>query len=100
MTTISVLATIFGTIMALANLPQAYKIFKTKSAKDISMITYSLLLAGAIVWILYGVERKDFPLIFANSIGVIAIGLVIFGWCLYGRKNSKKTKCILTKILN
>ena len=64
------------------------------------MITYLLLFIGTIVWILYGIEKKDFPLIFANSIGIIAIGLVMSGWCLYGRKKSKKRKCILTKILN
>lgn len=72
--------------MAMANLPQAYKIFKTESAKDISMITYPLLFVGAIVWVLYGIELRDFPLIFANSIGIMAIGLVIFGWFLYGKE--------------
>ncbi len=85
MTIISSLATIFGTLMALANLPQAYKIFKKKSAKDISIITCSILTIGAIMWVLYGIEIKSFPLILSNTIGVIGVLLVDIGWFIYGR---------------
>jgi MtN3 and saliva related transmembrane protein len=94
MTIISVLAVIFGTIMALANIPQAFKIFLRKSAKDVCLLTYLILLVGTVSWILYGIEIKSFPLIFANSVGLIAIGLVISGCLLYGRdeKNFKRKK--------
>lgn len=51
-----------------ANFPQAYKIIKTRSTKDISVLTYSLLAVGGILWILYGVFNKDIPLILANTI--------------------------------
>ncbi|MBS3163383.1 PQ-loop repeat-containing protein [Candidatus Woesearchaeota archaeon] len=54
MTILATLATISGSLMALANFPQVYKIFKRKSAKDISAITYSVYILGAIIWILYG----------------------------------------------
>jgi MtN3 and saliva related transmembrane protein len=86
MTTLSILATIFGTISGFANIPQAYKIFKRKSAKDISIITYTLVFLGTITWLLYGIQLKDFPLIFSNSIALIFITLVIIGWFMYGRK--------------
>lgn len=86
MTILSLLATIFGTAMALANLPQAYKIFKRKSAKDISIITCSILTIGAIIWVLYGIEIKSFPLILSNIVGTIGVLLVVLGWFMYGRK--------------
>lgn len=85
MTVLSILAAIFGTVSGVANLPQAIKIFKRKSAEDISILTYSLLLLGAITWILYGIELKNFPVIITNSFGALNIGLVILGWFLYGR---------------
>lgn len=85
MTLISILATIFGTISGIANLPQAYKIFKRKSAKDISIITYSFLFVGAVIWIFYGIEIKEFPVIITNILGTINIGLVILGWFMYGK---------------
>lgn len=82
---LSILATIFGTLSGIANLPQAFKIFKRKSAKDISIITYIFLLFGAVVWIFYGFEIKNFPLIITNILGGINLGLVVIGWFLYGR---------------
>lgn len=89
MTLLSILATIFGAIGGLANIPQAYKIFKRKSAKDISIITYSLVMIGTIVWLLYGIQIKDFPLSFANAIGSVCVGAVILGWFLYGEKKKR-----------
>lgn len=81
-----ILATVFGTVSGLANFPQVLKIFRRKSAKDISIITYSFLIIGALIWIFYGIEIKNFPIIITNIIGTINIGLVIIGWFIYGRK--------------
>jgi MtN3 and saliva related transmembrane protein len=92
MTLITVLATIFGTISGAANFPQAYKIFRRKSAKDISIITYSFLELGAIIWILYGIEIGEFPVIITNIVGAIAIGLVVIGWLLHGREPRRTTR--------
>jgi len=86
MTILYVLAMIFGTVSGLANFPQAYKIFRRKSAKDISILTYSFLFLGAVIWILYGIELANFPIIITNIFGAVNIGLVVIGWFLYGRK--------------
>ena len=85
-TILFLMATIFGTVSGVANFPQAYKIFKRKGAGDISIITYSFLLAGAIVWILYGIELGNFPITIKNIIGGFNIALVVVGWALYGRQ--------------
>lgn len=90
MTLISILATVFGAVSGFANLPQALKIFRRKSAKDISILTYSFILAGTIIWILYGIEIKNFPIILANSLGTISVILVVIGWILYGRESKKR----------
>ena len=85
MSFLSILATIFGSAMAISNFPQAFKIFKRKSAKDISVMTFSILLVGAIVWVLYGIEIKSTPLIVSNSLGAVGVTFVIVGYFLYGR---------------
>ena len=85
MSLLAIVATIFGTVSGIANFPQAYKIFKRKSAKDISILTYSILLIGALVWIFYGIEIGNFPIIITNIFGAVNIGLVVIGWFLYGR---------------
>ena len=83
------LATISGALMGASNFPQAIKIFQRKSAKDISIITYSILLIGTIIWVIYGIDIKNNAVIISNAIGFIAIGLVVFGWFLYGQEKRK-----------
>ncbi|MDD5133011.1 MAG: SemiSWEET family transporter [Candidatus Nanoarchaeia archaeon] len=85
MSVLSTLATISGSLMALANFPQVYKIYKRKSAKDISAITYSVYILGALIWLLYGLEIKSVPVLISNIIGIIASILILTGWFLYGR---------------
>lgn len=85
MTILANLATISGSAMALANFPQVYKIFKRKSAKDISAITYSVYILGAIIWLLYGWEIKSIPVLISNLIGISASIIILIGWFLYGR---------------
>ena len=85
MSVLSILATVFGSLMGIANFPQAHRIFKRKSAKDISIITYSTLLIGATIWVFYGIEIMNLPLIISNIIGVISVIFIIYGWILYGR---------------
>ena len=85
MSILSILATISGVGMAVSNLPQSFKIFKTKSAKDISPITYLILFVAGFIWILYGLEIQSFPVTFANSIGVLFSLSVLVGWFRYGR---------------
>ncbi len=85
MTILASLALIFGSISSLANIPQAVKIFRRKSAKDVSILTYSMLLPGAIIWVLYGIEIGNMPVIIVNSISSANMMVVIYGWFLYGR---------------
>ena len=85
-----VLATISGALMGAANFPQAIKIFQTKRARDISIITYLILTLGAFIWVIYGFNIKNIAIITTNSIGFIALSLVVIGWFLYGRENKRK----------
>lgn len=87
MSILAILATITGISVGLANLPQALKIFKNKSAKDISIITYLIIEIGVIVWILYGLELKSFPIVIPNILSLIMTTLVLAGYFLYGRVN-------------
>lgn len=86
MSVLSFLATVFGSAMALANYPQAFRIFKRKSAGDISILTYSILFVGAIVWVLYGIEIQSSPIIISNALGTTGVFLTIMGWHRYGRR--------------
>jgi MtN3 and saliva related transmembrane protein len=85
MSLLSILATISGIAASFAMLPQTYRIFKRKSAKDISILTYSLLILISIIWILYGIEIQNFPVIISNGVGIFFLLSIMIGWFLYGR---------------
>lgn len=83
MSLLSVVATAFGTIMALGNIPQGLKILKRKSSKDVSLITFSLVELGSIAWFLYGLEIMNTPIMIANGIGILSVAFVIIMWFKY-----------------
>ena len=84
MTILELLATISGSVMALSGFPQAWKIFRRKSAGDIAPVTYLILIPGGIIWILYGVEISNMPIILSNVIGLFTAASILLGWFLYG----------------
>jgi len=76
------LFTIVGFVAAIFTttgfLPQAYKIFKTKSTSDISLTMYLVLGVGTLLWLIYGLMIKELPVIVANSISLtLIIGILI-----------------------
>ena len=78
-----ILATISGVMMASAGFPQALKIFKTKSAKDISLPSRLMLLIGGLIWLTYGFLLPSFAIIISNIFGTLAEIIVIFGYAKY-----------------
>ncbi len=73
---IGVLAALCTTI---AYAPQAYKIFKEKSAKEVSLSMYLILLLGLILWLTYGFLIDSFAIKLANTITmVLALSIIYF----------------------
>lgn len=82
-TIFAILATISGIAMASAGFPQAIKIFKRKSAKDISILSRFMLLIGGLIWLIYGILLINFPIIISNVFGTVAEVLVVIGYMRY-----------------
>lgn len=55
----------------IAFIPQAVKVYKTKHTKDISLGMFTLLIAGFILWLWYGILLISYPIILANAITII-----------------------------
>lgn len=89
MTILATLATITGVFLGLGSLPQAIKIFQTKSARDIAPSTYLIMVIGSFIWILYGMELKSLPIVIPNVLGFTLGTVILVGWLRYG-KSSKK----------
>ncbi len=83
MTFLSYFATTMGVVMSVGVIPQIYKVYSLKSAKEISGITYGILTMGMIVWVLYGIEINSWPNIITSGLGGIAYLVMLVGWFLY-----------------
>ena len=54
-----------------AFLPQAIKVYKSKSTKDISLYMFLIFTIGVLSWLIYGIIISDLPIIFANAVTLI-----------------------------
>ena len=69
-----------GICTACSLLPQVFKTIKEKKAEDVSMVMLFVLQAGLILWIIYGFDRKDVPIIATNIFSLLVnIIMVILG---------------------
>lgn len=77
------LASIAGIAMSFASFPQAYKIYKNKNSKNVSILTYSIFLGGSIIWLIYGISIKNFPIIITYGFGNVSAFFVLIGIIKY-----------------
>ncbi len=83
---LAALAAISGIFLGLGSLPQAIKIFRRKSAGDISPTTYLIVVIGSVIWILYGFQLNNLPIIIPNVLGFALSSVILVGYYRYGRK--------------
>lgn len=60
-----------GICTATSLLPQVIKTVKEKRAEDVSLLMLIVLMAGLILWIIYGIQRNDVPIMLTNSFSLI-----------------------------
>jgi len=91
-----ILTTVVGIMMSVGYFPQAYKIYKTKSADNISLVAFIVFALGTLLWTLYGFFINDFVLILSFIIGAIGSWLVLFLSIKYKikAKNNQIKSCI------
>ncbi len=62
---------ISATFTTVAFVPQVIRVWKTKSARDVSLGMYALFNTGVALWLCYGLLIESWPIIVANSITLI-----------------------------
>jgi MtN3 and saliva related transmembrane protein len=61
-----------------AFVPQVVKVWRSRSTKDISLAMSVVLTAGTLLWLIYGLIQADVPLIAANGITTVLVGIILF----------------------
>lgn len=61
-------------------LPQLIKLFKSKKADDISFAMLGILMAGLVLWVIYGTLKEDYIIIVSNGFSfLVATAILILG---------------------
>lgn len=86
MTFLEKLTIVMGIVMSLGYYPQAWRIFRTRSAEDISLWSSGMFALGMMMWLLYGVASGR--LLIAVAFFFAALGSwLVFGLTLAYRKD-------------
>jgi MtN3 and saliva related transmembrane protein len=67
-----------GVFSSISFLPQVIKLWKTRSAKDLSMMTLLFLIVNVCTWLAYGVLIHAWPLIVTNAIVLSMVLLMVY----------------------
>lgn len=60
-----------GLLTTAAFIPQVWKIYQTKSGRDISGRMFGLFSVGIALWLVYGVLLHSIPLIISNVVTLV-----------------------------
>lgn len=85
MSLIEALGLIAGFLVTCSMIPQIIRVFKLRSAREISLLFTSSLLLGLIVWLVYGLSLGLLPVIIWNAIGAALAATLLYAKLRYGR---------------
>jgi MtN3 and saliva related transmembrane protein len=68
-----------GVLTTIAFLPQAIKTWKSRSAKDISLMMFVCFCLGVVLWLVYGLMIGSTPVVASNTVTLlIASAILVF----------------------
>jgi MtN3 and saliva related transmembrane protein len=67
-----------GFLTTIAFVPQAFHIYRTRSARDISLHTFAAFTLGVTLWLVYGIMRGEMPIIVWNAV-TLTVAAAILG---------------------
>jgi MtN3 and saliva related transmembrane protein len=63
-----VIGYVAGFLTTIAFVPQVWKIWTTKSVKDVSLQAFVAFAAGVALWLVYGILKQEPPIIVWNAV--------------------------------
>lgn len=84
MSTVTLIGLAAAACTTLAFLPQVIKAWRTRSTADISLGMFLVLVIGIALWLVYGALLGDIPLIAANGVTLVLVGIILIFKLRYG----------------
>jgi MtN3 and saliva related transmembrane protein len=67
-----------GLLTTISFVPQVVKTWRSKSAKDLSLVMFLLYCTGMLLWTIYGFMLNELPLILWNIITLVLSLVILF----------------------
>ncbi len=80
-----ILGFIAGALTTCAFIPQVVRVYKLRSARDISLPFTIALVLGGVLWLTYGFLFRLYPVILWNALAVLLVLGLLVGKLKYGR---------------
>ena len=82
------LGLVAGFLTTIAFVPQVWKTWKSKSAKDVSLPAFIAFAAGVALWIAYGILKSELPIVIWNAITLVLAIMIVMMKIRYSRNDS------------
>jgi len=64
--------------------PQTIKVWRSRSARDLSLMTYLMIWVGTVLWLIYGTMIASMALLYANAAAFVLVSLILYFKLRYG----------------
>ncbi len=72
-----------GLLAPILTIPQVLKVWAQKNASSMSMFTWAGYVACSLVWIAYGIKKRDKPIVILNGMWLVIDLLMVLAIILY-----------------
>ncbi|MCZ0717131.1 SemiSWEET transporter [Aerococcus kribbianus] len=80
---------IAGLLTTISAMPQALKTIRTRDVSGLSLLMYTCLVVGQILWLIHGLIILDPGLILSNIVSLIINGIILFMLLKYQTKRDR-----------
>ncbi len=75
---LEILGLVAATLTTGGLVPQAIKVWRTRSAGDLSLITYLMIWAGTVLWLIYACIIASVALLYANAAAFVLVSVILY----------------------
>ena len=74
---VDLIGAVAAVLTTIAFIPQVWRIWKTRSARDLSLPMYLIFTVGVALWFVYGLLLGAWPIIACNGLTLLLAGTVL-----------------------
>ena len=74
---VDLIGAVAGTLSTVAFVPQVWRIWRTRHARDLSLPMYLIFTTGVALWFVYGLLLGALPIIVCNGLTLLLAGTVL-----------------------